>query len=110
MDHTQGIDFKEFFSQLTTEEKLEAFKILTSTDVMELDEKQLAPSIPQARQLETLLRQYAYQHKMVEYELFHCTKDQVPEVQQRMAKASGIVEVLSYLLKLAPTQPESNPS
>ena len=112
MDHTQEINFKELFSQLTTEEKLEAFKELNATDVLQVDEDKLAPSIPQARQLENLLRQYAYQHKMLEYNLAHCVKTEVHEIKLDMAKATGIVQILNYLISLSPIQPtqqESDP-
>lgn len=110
MDHTQDINFEEFFSQLTSEERIKAFAMLSTTDVLFVNEAQLAPSIPQRRELAALCRQYDYQHKMLENELVSCQKHEVQDLTLRMAKAAGIVEILNYLIRLTPTQQESDPS
>lgn len=116
MDHTQTINFEELFSQLTTEEKLQAFTLLAETDVTYVDEQLLAPGIQQLRQLKALQRQYTYQRKVLEHELITCAPTELADLIVRASRAAGAVEVISYIINLAPIQPlqptqqESDPS
>lgn len=94
----------EAVQTMTIEEKFELMAALSSVDVFEVNEKLLAPSTLQLKQLKVLEAQYKYQLKVLERSMSYAVAEELDEYIARTAKAAGAVEVLTYLIALGATQ------
>jgi hypothetical protein len=94
----------EVMQTLTTDEKFELMTSLSAVEVFDVNEKLLAPSVIQLKQLKILEAQYKYQHKILERGMCYAVAEQLDDHIARTAKASGAIEILGYLIALGNIQ------
>jgi hypothetical protein len=91
----------DFVEQLTSEEKLQLVQLLISNDVFHIEEKFLAPNHIQAKQLKIMQAQYQYQTRLLERDMACAVAEELDDYIARIGKASGAVEVITYLINLS---------